>query len=83
MLLQPHQKITKKFAEQVEKINDIITNENKKIYSRVKINVQKPSNVKTHNLLYALNLYLTGDNGANAIHITSISDSDEKLQAEE
>jgi hypothetical protein len=27
-------------------------------------------------LLYALRLYLTGDDGANAIHITSVSDDD-------
>ena len=44
---------------------------NIKLFSRVKINIQKPSGDRTPDLLYALRLYLTGDDGANAIHISS------------
>lgn len=47
---------------------------NIKLFSRVKINIQKPSGERTPDLLYALRLYLTGDDGANAIHISSVSD---------
>lgn len=43
---------------------------NIKLFSRVKINIQKPSGDRTPDLLYALRLYLTGDDGANAIHIS-------------
>jgi hypothetical protein len=76
MLLQPHQKITKKFAEQIDRIEDIIAESNITLFSRVKINIQKPEGVRTPDLIYALRLYLTGDDGVNAIRITSITDTD-------
>lgn len=77
VLLQPHQKITKEFAKQVERVTEIIAQSDAKLTSRVQISIQKPENDRTPDLLYALRLYLTGDNGANAIHITSVSDSHE------
>ncbi len=77
MLLQPHQKITKQFAEQIDRIEDLIAESNINLFSRVQINIQKPDGVRTPDLLYALRLYLTGDDGANAIHITGISDNDD------
>jgi hypothetical protein len=77
MLLQPHQKITKKFAEQIDRIEDIIAESNITLFSRVKINIQKPKGVRTPDLIYALRLYLTGDDGANAICITGIADTDD------
>ena len=77
MLLQPHQKITKRLAEQVDRIEGIVAESNRNLFSRVQIDVQKPAGIRTPDLLYALRLYLTGDDGANAIHITSISDSEE------
>lgn len=77
MLLQPHQKITKDFATQIERVAEIVAQSNVPIFSRVQINIQKPEgDRRTPDLLYALRLYLTGDDGANAIHITSVSDSD-------
>jgi hypothetical protein len=77
MLLQPHQKMTKQFAEQIDRIEDIIAETHVTLFSRVQINIQKPAGVRTPELLYALRLYLTGDDGANAIHITGISDGDD------
>jgi len=74
MLLQPHQKITKELAKQVERVAEIVTQSNGTIFSRVQINVQKTKGDPTPDLLYALRLYLTGDDAANAIHITSVSD---------
>lgn len=77
MLLQPHQKITKELANQVERVAEMVARSNVPLSSRVQINIQKPEgDRRTPNLLYALRLYLTGDDGANAIHITSVSDSD-------
>ena len=76
MLLQPHQDITKKLAEQVDRVEDIITQSRVSLFSRVQIDVKKPKDVRTPDLIYALRLYLTGDDGANTIHITSISDDD-------
>lgn len=76
MLLQPHQKITKKLAKQVERVTEIVAQSNISIFSRVQINIEKPEGDRTPDLLYALRLYLTGDDGANAIHIFSVSDSD-------
>lgn len=76
MLLQPHQKITKELAKQIERVTKIVAQSNATLFSRVQINIKKPEGERTPDLLYALRLYLTGDDGANAIHITSVSDSD-------
>jgi len=77
MLLQPHQRITRKFAEQIDRIEKIVSEEQITLFSRVQIDVPKPEGIRTPDLLYALRLYLTGDDGANLIHITRISDSDD------
>lgn len=76
MLLQPHQKITKELAKQIELVTEVVAQSDVPLFSRVQINIQKPEGDRTPDLLYALRLYLTGDDGANAIHITSISESD-------
>jgi len=76
MLLQPNQKITKKLAKQVERLTEIVVQSNIALFSRVQLNIQKSKGDCTPDLLYALRLYLTGDDGANAIYITSISDND-------
>ncbi len=77
MLLQPHQKITKQFAEQIDRIDDLIAKKHIVLFSRVQIDVKKPQGVRTPDLLYVLRLYLTGDDGANAIHIAGVSDTDD------
>ena len=78
MLLQPHQKITKELAKQVERVTEIAAQSNVTLFSRVKINLPpRPEGDRTPDLLYALRLYLTGDDGAHAIHVASISDTDD------
>jgi hypothetical protein len=77
MLLQPHQRITKQFAEQIDRLEEMSAETHVSLFSRVQINIQKPEGVRSPDLLYALRLYLTGDDGANAIHITGISDTDD------
>lgn len=76
MLLQPHQRITKDLAKQVDRVTDLFAETNIPLSTRVQINLQKPEGDRTPDLLYALRLYLTGDDGANAIHITSVTDGD-------
>ena len=76
MLLQPHQKITKELAKQVERVTELVAQSNISLLSRVQINIEKPEGDRTPDLLYALRLYLTGEDGANAIHISSVSDGD-------
>jgi hypothetical protein len=75
MLLQPHQKITKELAKQVERVTAIFLQSNVPLISRLQINIQKPEGDRTPDLLYALRLYLTGDDGANIIRISNVSDS--------
>jgi hypothetical protein len=77
MLLQPRQKITRELAKQVERVTGIVVQSNVIIFSRVRlINIEKPEGDRTPDLLYALRLYLTGDDGANAICITGVSDNE-------
>ena len=79
MLLQPHQKITKDLAKQVDRIADIFANSpDIVLFSRVQLGDLPVKSEEDHtpDLLYALRLYLTGDDGANAIQITGISDGD-------
>jgi hypothetical protein len=76
MILQPHQKIIRELSKQVERLTEIVVLSNAPLFSRVQIKIKKPEGDCTPDLLYALRLYLTGDDGANAIHITSVSDSD-------
>lgn len=82
MLLQPRQKITKELAKRVERVTEIVAESNVTLFSRVWMNIQKPEGDRTPDLLYALRLYLTGDDGANAIHITRVSDSDDDRATE-
>lgn len=76
MLLQPHQKITKELVKQVERVTEIVVRYNVSISTRIQINIEKPEGDRTPDLLYALRLYLTGDDGANGIHVFSVIDSD-------
>jgi hypothetical protein len=76
MLLQPHQRIAKQLATQVERITELVAEADVTLPSRVLINIPKPeAERRTPDLLYALRLYLTGDSGANAIHIADVSEA--------
>lgn len=78
MLLQPHQKITKELAKLIEEVTGIVAESRVTLFSRVQLGnlPPKPDGDHTPDLLYALRLYLTGDDGANAIQITGISDGE-------
>ncbi len=76
MLLQPHQKITKELAKQVERITNIVVKNKINMSSRIQFgDLDKNADDPTPDLLFALNLYLAGEDSANAIRITSVSDS--------
>ena len=76
LLLQPHQKTTRELAKQVKRVTEIVAQANISLFSRVQLNMQKPAGNRTPDLLYALRLYLSGDDGANTLRITSVSDND-------
>lgn len=78
MLLQPHQKITRALARSVERVSELVAKSTATLSCRVQINIEKPDGDHTPDLLFALRLYLTGDDGANAIHISRISDSQDE-----
>lgn len=78
MLLQPHQQITKALARRVERVSELVEESTAILSCRVQINIEKPDGDHTPDLLFALRLYLTGDDGANAIHISRISDSQDE-----
>lgn len=68
-----------------EKVNDNLgihlykqmQQSNNRVTSRIKLEMNKPQGYeKTPDILYALRLYLTGEDGANQISITELVDSD-------
>jgi hypothetical protein len=78
MTLQPHQKLTKDFADQVETAVALVERSGREVRSRVEIAElpEKPEGDTTPDLMYALRLYLTGDIGADAIRVTGINEED-------
>lgn len=78
MVLQPNQVLTRRLAEQVERLSQLIVKESISFESRVQINLPgKPADDPTPDLLYALRLYLTGDIGSHAIRVTGITDTED------
>lgn len=78
LALQPHQKMTKDFAYQVEAAATLVERSGLEIRSRVELAdlPEKPEGDTTPDLLYALRLYLTGDVGAHAIRVAGVNDGD-------
>jgi hypothetical protein len=77
MLLQPHQDITQRFSEEVEKTIDLVMGNGIRFLSRIQLDLSdKPAGDETPDLLYALRVYLTGDDSANAIRVTGVVDDE-------
>ncbi|MBR5709766.1 MAG: hypothetical protein IKX40_03335 [Thermoguttaceae bacterium] len=77
MLLQRNQAITKELITQVNHVKEIVVNDNICLNSRVHLGeLSKPKDDNTPDLLYALRLYLTGEDAADAIRITGVSDNE-------
>ena len=79
MALQPHQQLTKDFADQVEAAVALFARSGLEVRSRVEIAdlPEKPEGDSTPDLLYALRLYLIGDVGAHAIRVTGVNDGED------
>jgi Domain of unknown function (DUF2357) len=76
-LLAPRKPATKALAVAIEEILDSVAKYEIEIHSRLALDVDKPPALsKTPNILYALKLYLTGDDGARAIHVVAVREDD-------
>jgi hypothetical protein len=75
MLLQPQQKVSRELANQIERVGDMLAQSGLTLPSRINLQ-QAEGSRQPPGLLLVLSLYLTGDDGANAIHITSVADGE-------
>jgi hypothetical protein len=72
-LLAPGRPAAKGLARAVEKIIDVVSEQEIPIDSRVTLALEKPPALhNTPDLLYALQLYLTGNDGARAIQVLAV-----------
>lgn len=76
-IFQLHAPYCDRFTKAVQDIGKLVKKNGYELKSRVSLNLQKPEGNKMPDLLYALQLYLTGSTGANAISIASVSDDDD------
>lgn len=77
MLLQPGQAITNKLLRLEERVEQVVEESHIKLFSRLQLNLPKRDQKdKTPDILYALRLYLSGDDGANAIQITGVQEEE-------
>lgn len=75
MILAPDNDLTKKYVNLVDDVSRIVIDSGINLKSRINLQIEKPEMFRnTPDLLYALRMYLTGDAGASAIGITSVSD---------
>jgi hypothetical protein len=76
-ILAPRMPATKALARVIENILDSVAKHHIPIHSRLSLAVEKPPELSnTPELLYALKLYLTGDDGALAIRVVEIREDD-------
>lgn len=77
-ILQPNTEQSKFFATELEKLIQNNAEHNDNYFSRIQLDTtQKPEDDTTPDLLYALRVYLTGDDAANAIRITGIVEDED------
>lgn len=76
-IFQLHALYNNRFTEVVQDIGKMVLNKGYELKTRLALNVQKPAGNRLPDLLYALQLYLTGNTGANAISIVEVSGNDD------
>ncbi|MDD4180928.1 MAG: hypothetical protein PHE87_04815, partial [Victivallaceae bacterium] len=77
MVFAPENDLTKKYGTLVDDVSRIVIDSDIELKSRISLQIEKPEMFdNTPDLLYALQMYLTGDSGANTIVITGVSDED-------
>lgn len=75
MIFAPNNALTKKYVTLVDNISKIVIDSDIELKSRISLQIKKPEMFhNTPDLLYALQMYLTGNSGANAISISGITD---------
>lgn len=75
MVFAPDNDLTKKYVTLVVNISKIVIDSDIELKSRISLQIEKPETFRnTPDLLYALQMYLTGDSGANSISISGVSD---------
>lgn len=74
--LHPHEQLTLKYIENLDKITKYIIDNKININTRIQLDIKKPDSFsKVPNILYALRVYLTADTGAaNSIRVLGVSD---------
>jgi hypothetical protein len=76
-LLSPDSEHGKRFINLIDEITKHFVEKGKPLSTRVELQLEKPPEYeKVPDLLYAIRLYLTGDDRANAIRVTGVSDED-------
>ena len=74
-ILAPNKELTEKYRKVVKDILDRVVKKNIELKSYISFDLEKPLGFeKTPDLLYALDMYLTGDNKANTISIIGTDD---------
>ena len=77
-LFMPGNKLTTDIVNSLDTLTEKMINSNIKPDSRFVLKMEKPMYLnKTDDLIYALRTYLSGDDGASSISISSINDSEE------
>ena len=77
MVFAPDNDLTQKYVTLVDDVSRIVIDSDIELKSRISLRLDKPEMFRnTPDLLYALQMYLTGDSGANAIAITGVSDEE-------
>jgi cold shock CspA family protein len=72
-ILYPRDAITEWFVDKLGILPELLKNTGLEIQTYLKFDIKKPDSLnEVHDLIYALRLYLTGDNGANTIIISGV-----------
>lgn len=77
MILTPEKELTKKYVSLIDEVSKIVIDNKIQIKSRINLQIKKPEMFSNApDLLYALRMYLTGDDGAHNIIISGISEEE-------
>lgn len=80
IIFAPNNDLTKKYVTLIDDVSKIVIDSDIELKSRISLQIEKPEMFRnTPDLLYALRMYLTGNAGASAIGITSVSDVVDQL----
>jgi hypothetical protein len=74
-LLTPRAEITRQFLELLDKLTKILNEKQLTLQSRLQLKIDKPKEYKNvPDLIYALQVYLSGEKGTNTIRIIGVKE---------